>query len=301
LPKISVIIAAYNCEPWIRDTLDDVLRQTHRDWELLFVDDGSTDGTERVVRELMAATGDARIRYLRQPNSGGPAKPRNAGLAEARGELVAFLDHDDRWTPDKLARVAEAFLNEPALDVVCHDQRIVVRSAAGDRVARRLRNGPVSPALYRDMLLHGNRLSTSATTVRTQRLRERGGFDPALEINTVEDFDLWLRLAEHGARFKFLPDVLGDYLVHAGAMTRNREAHHARRRTVIARHLAAHPELGPWHGRILGHCDYSEARDAHASGQFGRAVRLYSAAIRQRSEVARAAAGLLLAALRVRL
>ncbi|MBK9241184.1 MAG: glycosyltransferase family 2 protein [Acidobacteria bacterium] len=96
-----MLTATFNAAGFIETTLASALRQTFDDFELVIIDDGSSDGTVEVVARLMAA--DARIRLIRQMNRG-PSATRNRAILESRGELIAFLDHDDLWLPDKLAR-----------------------------------------------------------------------------------------------------------------------------------------------------------------------------------------------------
>lgn len=101
---ISVIIPVYNAEKYIKETVESVLRQREKDWELLLVDDCSADGTWRLLEELAAAYPDRRIRIFRQETNQGAAKARNRGLEEAQGRYIAYLDADDLWQPQKLER-----------------------------------------------------------------------------------------------------------------------------------------------------------------------------------------------------
>ena len=108
---ISIIVPVYNVSKYIIETMDCVRRQTYADWELLLVEDGSTDGTAEIIQKYMERTQDARIRLLRQPSNMGAARARNRGVEEAVGRYVAYLDADDLWTPTKLEKEL-AFLKE---------------------------------------------------------------------------------------------------------------------------------------------------------------------------------------------
>lgn len=108
---ISVIIPVYNAEKYIRETVESVLQQREEDWELLLVDDCSTDGTWRMLEELAAGYPDRRIRIFRQEANQGAARARNRGLEEARGRYIAYLDADDLWLPEKLEKQLR-FMNE---------------------------------------------------------------------------------------------------------------------------------------------------------------------------------------------
>lgn len=102
--KISIIVPVYNVEKFIQETMDSVRAQTRQDWELLLVEDGSTDKTAAVAEEYVKRTGDCRIRLIYQGKNLGAAKARNRGVEEARGRFIAYLDSDDLWRPDKLEK-----------------------------------------------------------------------------------------------------------------------------------------------------------------------------------------------------
>jgi len=110
MPKISIIIPCYNSEQFIDRTIKSVLCQTFSDWELLLIDDHSTDKTKDILEKY--AKNDTRIKILQtKENSGGPALPKNIGIENAKGEYIAFLDHDDEWLPEKLEKQLAVFEN----------------------------------------------------------------------------------------------------------------------------------------------------------------------------------------------
>ena len=106
-PKVSIIIPTYNRVDLLPRAINSVLNQTFQDFELIVVDDGSTDNTKQVVEEFQKK--DKRIKYIWQENSGAPAKPRNTGIKNSQGEYIALLDHDDEWLPEKLEKQLEIF------------------------------------------------------------------------------------------------------------------------------------------------------------------------------------------------
>lgn len=108
---VSIIVPVYNVENFIGQTMDCVVAQTYRDWELLLVEDCSTDSTAALIRQYMERTGDSRIRVVSQPSNMGAARARNRGLAEAKGRYISYLDADDLWEPEKLEKEL-AFMKE---------------------------------------------------------------------------------------------------------------------------------------------------------------------------------------------
>ena len=217
-PTFSVVIPTHESRDYVVAAIRSVLGQTDPDFEIVVIDNGSSDGTE----EAVGAIGDPRIAYRWQEDSGLPADSRNRGIELCRGEWIAFLDADDEWKPDKLAAVRAAIQADPGIDIVCHDVEIIDagRMKTGKRAYRLDDRSSFEQLLYR-----GNFLSTSATTVRASAIRDAGGFDVRQEYFTVEDYDLWLRLARTGSRIAIVPRVLGSYLVHPGGAS-NRLVRH---------------------------------------------------------------------------
>ncbi|MBI3566520.1 MAG: glycosyltransferase family 2 protein [Elusimicrobia bacterium] len=210
-PRVSVVIPAWNAAAFIEKTLATVAAQTYKDFEVVVVDDGSKDDTKALVDAYLAKTA-LRGRCLKQENKK-IAGARNAGIRAAEGEFVAFLDHDDLWFPTKLAETMAEFDAHPEADLVCHDENIV----KDGKLVRVSHNGPLVERMYEKLLFDGNALSPSATTVRKAKLFEAGLFREDEAFNTVEDYDLWMRLARV-CRMRFLPKVLGEYqLVERGA------------------------------------------------------------------------------------
>lgn len=198
LPRVSVIIPAFNAAGCVRRAVDSVLGQSFQDVELLVVDDGSTDAT----RAILAEYGN-RVRLLAREN-GGPAAARNHGLHHARGEYVAFLDADDYWITEKLERQVELLDTQPAVGF-CSTATQVVDSAgrpAGDWPCRP-DAGPLPDILFQ----HGTVISgsTSGVLARRHLIEAIGGFDPVLR--GFEDPDLWIRLAAI-TRYACIPEAL---------------------------------------------------------------------------------------------
>ncbi len=210
-PRVCVVIPAWNAAAFIEKTLATVAAQTFKDFEVIVVDDGSSDATTEVAERFLKEKG-LRGRCIKQANKK-IAGARNTGIRASEAELIAFLDHDDLWFPTKLERVMEEFFSHPEADLICHQEN-VVKDGVFLHVTR---NGPWVEKMYEQLLFEGNGLSPSAVTVKKEKLIEAGLFRENPEFNTVEDYDLWMRLSRICA-MHFLDEILGEYqLVERGA------------------------------------------------------------------------------------
>lgn len=207
MPTVSVITAAYNRPKYLSEAIESVLAQTCGDWELIIVNDGSTNETPAVIERYAAH--DARIRVISQPNQG-LAKARNNGIAAARGRYVAFLDDDDVWRPKKLAKqVAWCDANPQA--GLCFSQAVLTDAALNP-----LRVFPDSwPSTFEELATR-NRIPLPTVMVRRECLECVGGFDETLRRST--DYDLWLRITRRYA-FGCLPEPLALYRRHGQNMS----------------------------------------------------------------------------------
>lgn len=229
--QFSVIIPTYQRASTIHLTIESVLAQTFQDFEILVMDDGSTDGTDQVIADFE----NAKIRYGWESNSGGPARPRNRGIEAANGDWVCFLDADDVWHPKKLETVFEAIQKDPFVEVICHDEKMAFTNQAGN--SKHLFHGPVCKNFYKAMLVGGNRLSTSCTCVKRRILDDHEiRFDIMPEMRIVEDYDLWLRLAYVGAKFKFIKKCLAIYLVGEDSISTNSDQLHRNTLSLLEKH-----------------------------------------------------------------
>jgi len=183
LPLVSVIIPTYNRWPMVREAVESVLAQRFRDFELIVVDDGSTDDSARELGSL-----GVKLRLIWQTRKGVSAA-RNLGSAIARGRYIAFLDSDDLWLPKKL-EVQLAFMEQNPRIEICQTEEIWVRR--GVRVNPRDRHRKASGDIFRrtlDLCL----VSPSAVMMTKELFERTGGFDETLAV--CEDYDLWLRIA----------------------------------------------------------------------------------------------------------
>jgi Glycosyl transferase family 2 len=191
-PRFSVILPTVDRSSAIRPTIDSVLAQTEHDWELIVVSDASTDDTDEIVRGYA----DRRIALERLPRRAGhPGPPRNAGLALARGELVAYLDHDDRWRPDHLALLG-ALLERGS------GARLASTGSTPIDAAGRALGAPTSylDAVWSPELQVMNPMFEPSRVAHRRGVAERAGGWGSGPVG-LEDWDLWLRLADGGERF----------------------------------------------------------------------------------------------------
>jgi glycosyltransferase involved in cell wall biosynthesis len=208
MARVSVIVPAFNAGAYISETIDSALRQTHRDLEVVVVDDGSTDDTS----ERLRAFGD-RISVYRQPNRG-VAAARNHGASVASGEWLAFLDADDVWLPTKLERqlgcVRGAMIYSDRLNI----------GARGDLAEIQSEVTPMHEGdLFLPLLLEGNFITASSVLLRRDLFVALGGFFEPLR--GTEDWDLWVRIAAAGHPIGLVREPLLQYRFHAQGISRN--------------------------------------------------------------------------------
>jgi glycosyltransferase involved in cell wall biosynthesis len=196
-PEIAVVIAAYNAEAFIQETLESVFAQTLAAVEIVVVNDGSTDRTADVLRRYS----DGRLTVLHQRNSGVSAA-RNAGLAAVRAPYVFFLDADDLLAPDALARMTKTLDNNPDR-VACFGHHIKIAESGSDLSTRSYIRWKLLPASNTLRHLIAKNFICGAICVRTDAARRVGGFDPSLDLG--EDWEFWCRLAVLGD-FAAMPD-----------------------------------------------------------------------------------------------
>ena len=215
MKEVSIVTTTYMHGKYIRAAIESILEQTFKDYELIVIDDQSPDNTEAEVSKIK----DNRIRYIRQSHSGLPANTRNRGIGIATGRLIAFFDGDDIWYPDKLKRCIEIFNKDPAIDILCHDLGFL--RANDGKIFRRTFFGPYQDDMYRQLLVKGNTLGISSTVMKRSIFSQNNYlFSEDRRLFTVEDYDLWLRLAKSRRyHFFYFPEVLGVHRVFEGSAT----------------------------------------------------------------------------------
>lgn len=212
VPRVAVLVAVYNGMPYVEDAIQSVLDQTFGDFELIVVDDASTDATPAALERFRRQ--DARVRLFRMTANSGPVLAANRGLAEVRAPLVARLDADDVCRPDRLALQVDAFDQDPGL--------VLLGSAFDyiDAAARVVGQGNPAlddAALQVGLMESGNPFCHPSVLMRTDALRSLGGYRQVLNPYGL-DYDLCLRMAELG-KVGNLPQRLIGYRIHPGQIT----------------------------------------------------------------------------------
>jgi glycosyltransferase involved in cell wall biosynthesis len=203
MATVSVIIPVWNAESTIAEAIDSVLSQTFRDFELIVVDDGSTDRTP----DILASYGD-RIKTLRRANSG-PAAARNAAVAAASGEYLAFIDSDDRWMPEMLARTAAILDADPGCAMAYCNLAMI--DSKGESLGTSLIRGDCAHApSMEEILARMWPIMPSGALIRRSAFERCGGFREEFRHAGYEDAFLWLTLREQG-HFRYIDESLAQW------------------------------------------------------------------------------------------
>ena len=198
-PKVSIIIPTYNRAHPLKRAIQSVLNQTYQDFEVIVVDDGSTDNTEAVVKNL----NDERVRYKRHKKKKGVSATRNTGIASARGEYIAFQDSDDIWLPEKLERQMKLFTHAPSRVGVVYTAFWLIRKDRRNYI-------PLPKVSKREgdihkELLNGNFITPQSAVIRKECFEVSGLFDEKLP--SLNDWDLWIRISKNW-ELKFIGEPL---------------------------------------------------------------------------------------------
>lgn len=232
---IATVIPAHNSARTIVRAVRSVQRQTVAVEEIILVDDGSTDNTLEVIREL--AELDHRIRCLNRPTaSGGPALPRNLGIAAASSDWIAFLDADDEWLPHKIAR--QKGLLDGRCDVVYSNT--LARTSSAWRPWNLV---PIPDDASLSVLAYSNQIPILSALVSKQRVVDVGGFDESPDLNGVDDWDLWIRIALEGGTFYGIEEPLCRYYRTEGSISSKLETHLSCQKRMLQKLAALHPEV----------------------------------------------------------
>ena len=277
-PFFSVVIPTYNRADTISIAINSVLQQGFTQFEIIIIDDGSNDDTERRVREFQQEN----IVYLRCEHFGGPARARNIGIKAARGNWICFLDSDDWWYSDKLECAYRVITNEE-VDLIYHPMNVVntVSSKKIRTTAVRSLRTPVRKSIL--INLHKFIIPNSSVVVRKQLLKQIGYISEDRELIALEDFDTWSRLAEVTDKFRLVDRPLGAYGVGGQRLTRYDLSRVAALKKIVTARLSNinWPGTELEKAKIIAFLDYQYGRVNQNSGRFTEACEKYCKSLQQ--------------------
>jgi len=211
-PLISIIIPVYNTKRYLDETIGSVLKQTYKNWELILVDDGSTDGSVDLIKDY--CNSDIRIRLIEQANSGQGAA-RNNGIRQAKGDLIAFLDSDDLWTPEKLSIQLEEKVKYGVEFQYAHGY-LMYEDQNNKLETYDWISGEFKGLEFFNQLFISCSVNTDTVLMDKIIFDKVGLFDTDPELRGTEDFDLWLRVAKENYKVYGSKERIAYYRIHPG-------------------------------------------------------------------------------------
>ena len=226
----SVIIPVYNGGKFIQRALQSVKSQTYKNYEIIVVDNSSTDNTSSLLKRFVNDNPKLNITIITQNNLG-VGGARNTGIRHALGDIIALLDCDDTWYSNKLEETAEEYENIPSASLIYHYQN-VIKNGRVVRVFDDSREGNIY-----DYLVYGrNCIPVSTVTFKRSLISKIGYFKENL-ANTVEDYDMWLRMCKTKATVSCIMEVLGECHVHDTNLSHNIKAMMSAEKDLITSHF----------------------------------------------------------------
>tara|TARA_B100000963_G_C22629451_1_gene674123 strand:+ start:2908 stop:3771 length:864 start_codon:yes stop_codon:yes gene_type:complete len=209
-PFFSIIIPCFNVEKSIIPTLESLNKQDFNDLELIFINDGSTDNTINIIKNFKCP----HKKIIINKSNGGLGSARNAGIKRSNGKYVCLLDADDTWLSNKLKIIFSILSKNKQIELLCHNEFVVNENG---KILKKNYYGPHTS--FKDLYFKGNCLSPSAVTIKNNVFNKVGYFTENLELHGVEDYDMWLRCGEKKINFYYVPDFLGNYIIHGENMS----------------------------------------------------------------------------------
>jgi len=258
-PTVSVIIPTYNRAYLVGRAIQSVLNQTYQDFELITVDDASTDNTENLIKEFQQK--DKRIIYLKHEQNEGGSAARNTGIKVSRGKYIAFLDSDDEWFPEKLEKQVDIFkkysLKLGAVYTGFQYVDIKSKKEIKKHIPRKRGN------LYKDLLVKNYIGSTSSLVIKRECFEKVGLFDE--ELPSCQDYDMWIRIAKK-YDFYCIKESLLKYQVHNDRISSRIDNVVKGERIILKKYFEQYqknPKLYSEHCFLLGNrfCHLSEMRE----------------------------------------
>lgn len=230
-PLISIITPTYNRSDYLPEAIDSVLCQTYNNFELIIVDDGSTDGTKSLVEAYLS---DKRIKYFYQCNQG-QSVARNKGIYESSGDFICFLDSDNAWFPNKLVRSLKEFRSFPDADIVYGNNILIDENSVEIGISTMKRySGRITHHLLKD-----NFVSMNTTMTRKKCFDEMGLFNESDRI--AEDYELWLRFSTK-FEFRYISELLGYYRIMDDQISSNKQERFSGNERLLLNFLDQYPD-----------------------------------------------------------
>ncbi len=232
--KVSIIMPAYNVSGTISESIESVLKQTYKNWELVIVNDCSKDDTLQVIAPFIQA--EPKIKLVDLTKNVGLPAARNAGVENAIGEFIAFLDSDDLWSPEKLKSQINFHIKNPDCAISHTDFEAFNQNGKVKRPLKKilesnkLKRGVLLPTLY-----YKNLIGVLTVMMKKNLFWEVGGFDASLW--TLEDHDLWIRIAEKGYQYGYLRNVLASYRISPNGISKTLGKYKKAQKTFAEKHV----------------------------------------------------------------
>ena len=207
-PAISIVIPTYNRSEKLKRALESIIAQTFSNWEVIIVDNSSTDDTD----EMLDGFKNYPIRVFKIRNNGIIAASRNLGIRESVGEWIAFLDSDDWWHCNKLEIVVDNFSSRN--DLYYHDLQVIKNHSMLPFYKKTINSCQVKTPIYDNLIKFGNVIGNSSVVVRKSLIIKINGLSENPNLVASEDYDCWLRLSTITDNFKYIPEVLGFYEIN---------------------------------------------------------------------------------------
>jgi len=271
-PLVSVIIPNFNYGNFLSEAITSVIHQTYSNWEIIVVDNFSTDESEVICAQFDLGS---KLSFIKYANNGIVASSRNVGLKASSGELIAFLDSDDFWFPKKLEIAVEAHL--VGAEVTYHKVKLVDKNSNVLYPRRFTRSRQLKTPISEDLLLRGNALINSSVVAASEIVKQVGYLDELPQMAGAEDLNLWLRISKQTENFVRLPGLLGAYRSHGSSLSNSKEGKQDRSISAIDSFLELYPLLEQKHSG-LNHL--LNARNFINKGNFGLATLHLSRALK---------------------
>lgn len=240
---VSIVISTYNRPDRLKRAIESVIGQTYKDWELIIIDDASTDATRKAVLPYCDTHPKQILYYRREKNFGTDTRPKNEGILHAKGEYVAFLDDDNEFLPDHLMALVKSAEKNPTADVIYGQRFIIFDDGSHEPILGTTSN--YSPAL----LIEQNYIDTSDVLVKRESLMAVGGFDE--RYKKYVDWNLWVRMTKAGMKFVYVSKVLTRYHIHPDMKSSRVKDKPSSKTPVSSTRRPFQPEWDPFETEII--------------------------------------------------